>query len=53
MYFINSKFNKSFYLRLLLINVRESTLFKNLRTIKMSINNNLNNKTYKRVFNIY
>jgi len=53
MYFISSKSNKSFYLCLLLINVYKSTLFKNLHTIKMLINDNLNNKIYKRVFDTY
>ena len=53
MYFINSKSNNLFYFRLLLINVRNITLFENLRTIKVTINNSLNNKIRRIVFAIY
>jgi len=53
MYFISSKFNKFFYLYLLLINVRKFTLFNNLCIIEILIDDNLNNKIYRRVFDIY
>ena len=53
MYFINSKFDKLFYLCLLLINVCNITLFKNLRTIEVTINNNPNNKICRIIFATY
>ena len=39
MYFINIKVDKIFYLRLLLANIREIILYKNIRTIKVQIEN--------------
>ncbi len=53
MYFISSKFDKLFYFRLLLINVRNVTLFENLRTIEVTIDNSFNNKTYRIIFATY